>query len=264
MIRNCFFLIIVSMFTLTIIGCNRLEFESQWSEDPISVDGKDMDWETETLHQLESMPVSLGLRNDEEFLYILLLVDNAMMAENLRAAGISLWFTRENEKHPNLGFHYTGSDTVWSDPDPDDSFWEYLTTDQKTRFRRRRSELKNMIRVVHGDKSLQISLEGSKGVAAAPVLQQGFLGYEFMIPIQIGENRPYAIESQPGATIEIEIILGGIEREEMPQGYSEGGEMGGGRMGGRGGGMGMMPGRRSLFDREIRFIVILADNSKYL
>lgn len=118
-----------------------------------------------------------------------------------------------------------------------------------------------MIRVVHGDKSLEISPEGSKGIAAAPVSQQGFLGYEFMIPIQIGENRPYAIESQPGATIEIEIILGGIEREEMPQGYSEGGEMGGGRMGGRGGGMGMMPGRRSLFDREIRFIVVLADMS---
>lgn len=249
------------MITLMIIGCNRLVFESQWSEGPISVDGNDIDWETKTLHQLESMPVSLGLRNDEEFLYILLLVDNPMMSENLRASGISLWFTRENEKHPNLGLHYTGNDTRRPDPDPDDSFWEYLTTDQKTRFRRRRLVLKNMIRIFQGEKAFQISPDGAKGPAAATVSRQRTFGYEFKIPIQTVENRPYAIESQLGESIGIGIMVGGIELEGMPQGSSEGGSMGGGRMGGRGGGMGMMSGRRSLFEREVWFDVILANKS---
>ena len=261
MIRNWFFFTIVFMMSILTIGCNRLEFGSQWSEYPISVDGDDTDWETQTLHQLESMPVSLGLRNDEEFLYLLFLVDNPMMAQNLRAAGISLWFTRENEKLPNLKLHYAGSDTLWPDPDPHDSFWESLTADQKTRFRRRRREMENMIRVVYEDESLQIPSGGSKGIAAATVSGQGLLGYEFMIPIQRDENRPYAIESKPGATIEIDIMLGDIEGEGMSPGRSQRDMMRGGGMGGRGGRMGMMPGPRSLFESEIKFIVVLADKS---
>lgn len=267
MIKKYYIIFAVLVLIVMTIGCNRLEFESRWSENPISIDGNDTDWEPQSLHQMESMPVSLGLRNDEEFLYILLSVENPMMAENLRASGISLWFTRENEKHPNLGLHYTGSDTLWSDSDPDDSFWETLTTDQKKQFRVRQLELKNMIKVVQGKTSLRIHPDGTQGPAAATVSQQGIFGYEFKIPIQTNENRPYALGSRLGETVGIGILMGDLESEDKqkiaPQGYPAGGAPGVGGMRGRGGSaMGPMSRNALMGERQVWFRVILADKSR--
>jgi hypothetical protein len=179
------------------------------------------------------------------------------MAGILRATGISLWFTGEKVKNPNFGLHYTGNDTLRPGSDPDDSFWECLTTDQKKQFRIRQSELKNTIRVVQGKTSLRIHADGTQGPAAATVSQQGIFGYEFKIPIQTHENRPYALESRLGETIGIGILLGGQEPEETqtvaPQGYPAGGAPYGG--------MGPMSRNPLMGEREVWFDVILSDKS---
>jgi len=261
-----FFFSVFSLLIVFIIGCNRLKFESQWSKNPISVDGNPSDWESKALNELEEMSVSLGLCNDSDYLYLLIRAENPMIAENLRRAGISLTFSNKDVKEQPFGLHYTGSDTLWPDFDPNDSFWETLTPEQRSRYRRRQWELKNRVRVVHGERSLEIAPDGTMGIAADLLSERGILSYEFRIPIQIAENRPYAIDSRLGEMIGIGIKLGKIETEDMqmmdPSGYSERGMMGGGRMRDRGGrGMGMKPGMRSAFKSEMWFDVVLAGES---
>ena len=176
MLKKCI-LVTAGVLLGIISGCKHLQYESRGTVGEISVDGDVNDWETQSIYQLKSVPASLGLCHDAENLFLLIHVENPIMARNLREQGISLSFAEEDGDQPYLYIHYNGVDTLMSDPS--DSFWQCMTEDQKIRFQAHRREMRNRIRIFQNGKSLQIPSDGSEGPAAAMLFQQGAMDYEF-------------------------------------------------------------------------------------
>ncbi len=237
-IRKNSILLSVLLLSVVINGCRNLEFESHWSEQSLSIDGRSTDWEAVPLHRLEALQASMGLSNDDEDVYLLVTMANPMMAQRVLSRGISLSFAEVNVKKPYLTLQYTGSDTALAAASPTDSFWEILTPDQKKRFLKQQIKEKNRIRIVQNGKTILIPPDGTQGPAAAVILQGGSLGYEFKIPVQSKVNGSYAVKSQPGEHIEIGIELGPPVGEERQ--------------------MKDFVGRNPSMERKVRFTAILA------
>jgi hypothetical protein len=260
MVKRLFFLFVLLSVSGVIHGCKSPEFDSRWTDRPMFIDGEDSDWDTTSLHRFEESQTSLGLCNDIEYLYILVRIDDPVLTRMVGMTGISLWFSRPNEKKKDFGISYSGSDTLQPDSDPMDSFWECLTPNQKTRFRKRQSELIGMITVIEKGRSLRIPSDSAHGPKAAKICLRDSCCYEFMIPIRKDVYGPYAIGSALGETIQVGVTWGDSKQEEermkpLPMGMFGGG-IGGMRMEGKSGPMqGMqLPGRT-----EMWFQVILAD-----
>ena len=132
--RNLWILSMMILIILTHDGCRSPEFQSQWVDQLITIDGIDTDWNDVPLHQIESWSSSLKICNDDTYFYMLLKFEDPFLAMTLRSGGISLQFARQKETDLYFELSYTGSDTIGSALQPRDSFWQLLNSDQKKRF----------------------------------------------------------------------------------------------------------------------------------
>lgn len=259
MTKKYFIFLTVSLLALGINSCKTPEFESQYPTQEILIDGNDEDWDTVPSQKIESLSASLSILNDQEYLYLLIRIENPMISRLLQTRGISLSLIGEKAKSPELSIRYTGINSYRSDPDPNDSFWKSMTEDQKARFTQHIAEIKNMLVIGESSESIRIPSDGSQGPAAYIIFLPGFFGYEFKIPLEQEHNRLHALKSRAGETVTIEIKLGESESDESnvmrPSGFP------GSRMGSShgGDGFGMMSERKSFDKWNIRFKVILAN-----
>jgi hypothetical protein len=242
-------------------GCRSPEFQSHWTEQLIMIDGADNDWNDVPLHQIEAWNSSLRICNDDSYFYMLLNFEDPFLAMTVGSGGISLQFARHKEEDLYFELRYTGSDTLGSAPQPRDSFWELLNSDQKRRFLTQQAKNKNMITVIKNSRSEKMHSDGTKDLAAARIQRRGFKGYELKIPIQ-GE---YAVGAVLGGSFHVGIRLGAQKQPGEVWGMMRPGGMRGdrGMMGGSAGDRfgNSMPGELSTPDREVWFKVTLANQN---
>ncbi len=259
-----------SLIIAGILACKSSNVESVWFPEPAAIDGADEEWETVHFQSLESEQISMGLGNDAGHLYLIIRVENPMLARALSRRGVELSFTDESEKRALLSLYYTGSGRPAFGRG--DSFWESLTEDQKNRFLDRRKEIQQMIRASQKGKSVLLPPDGTEGpLAASSFSGEGFL-YEFSIPLEPDSDRPFTLALQPGNIFRISIKAGeaGDESPEMIPGIGPPGGMEGvipeeggmERMGGRRGGF--EPGRGfQALEKKYSFTVILAGGPQH-
>lgn len=223
-------------------AADQLHLESAWRAEAPVIDGKVADWAS-PLVSLGQAPVSLGVANDGQFLYLALAASDPAARLMLGAAGFTVWTDPAGKDKKAFGITIPavivglrgmrgrGADERQEGPGgPGGPAIGAITSievlgpgkDDKRRF--------------------ELTYARTIGIDAAVRMAEGVLVYELRVPLIVSESQPYGVRSAPGATIGL-----GIETNQMPRPEGRGAQGGGinpligGPPGGGGGGSGGGP-----------------------
>jgi hypothetical protein len=246
------------------VAAETLRVSSAWSGEALTVDGTLADWSS-PLVSLPSGNVSLGVRNDGQFLYIAVASSDQAARMLLGAAGFTIWMDPSGKQKKTFGITVPPTLSVgrgmpgrgpggggqgqgghprdWQGTPPQGQ----PGTSQEGREGQREGAAAGpagpavgaitSIEVLGASKDdrrrFELTYARTIGIDVAARMAEGVLAYELRVPLAVTEAQPYGAKAAPGAVIGL-----GLETGEMPRPGGRGEE--GGR-GGRGGG-GMPPG----------------------
>ena len=240
------------------LAADTLRIESVWSAEAPTVDGKLAEWSS-PLVALGSTPLSLGVRNDGQFLYVALASSDQATRMMLGAAGFTVWLDPSGKNKKSFGITvpptlkglgsgpWRGGGPLDGRPPPDAQdappgrLARVARKAKRTRARagleaprpshRRPSPASKSLGASKDDRRrLELAYARTIGLDVAARAAEGVLVYELRVPLAVSEAQPYGVKSSPGATIGL-----GIETAELARPEGRGGEGGRGR-GGMGGG----------------------------
>jgi hypothetical protein len=260
---------IYGTFVLTVVtallaaGCvGPLRVDSLWQNGNVVVNGKSDDWRG-ALYYFEDSDFSLGLRNDEDHLYLCLTAESPMMRMQIMAQGLTIWFDPAAGKEKVFGIRFPmGRTENPGERPPREGGQRPQETPQRRQMDPEAQErmLQNLIRdaVLIGpekDALNQVPIEDLRDIQLDIDLRGGLLTYEMKIPLEPREDRPYAVGAGPGMALGVGLEIPKMDRSEMRRMMPS--VMGGrGGMGGMGGGMGAprrMPGTRPGITNGLKF-----------
>jgi hypothetical protein len=242
---------------LAVTSASELQrIDGKWSAEPPKIDGNHADWSGE-LNVLGTSPVSVGVKNDGEWMYVCVVTSDPGTRTLLARGGFTIWWDPAGGEKKAMGITMpplvTGGTGLYRQQPPDD---QNPTGENSARRPAQIIEPIIYLEVIGPgkDERRRYEMDYAKkiGIDAAAGEPEGSLVYEFKIPLAPKQDTPFAVESGPGHTIGFrfetgEIPQGGARgREgERPKGgdgggggYGGGGYGGHGGMGGRGGGYG--------------------------
>jgi hypothetical protein len=233
-------------------GCKTQKLQTYWSAKPVKVDGEMTEWPSGSIAYFEDLGVQLGLRNDDQNLYVLFRFNNQAWARAIRMGGMTLWLDNSGKKKKDFGIRYRGgpsfSDLKMPGTSDRGGFQQAMTPEQQKRLLDMEQDTVGQITVIDkkGNQEMTIRPDGSGGPAVSFASPQGTYTYEFSIPLKRSDVFRYAIGAQPGQVICLGLEWGGINKEDRQEmrdrmGGGMGGPPPGGMSGGPPGGMGGPP-----------------------
>jgi len=246
-------------------GCRaKVDLDSVWREKSVFVDGVNTEWDGATTY-FEDKKLSVGIQNDDEYLYVALFVADPQTQAQIIMRGCTVWFDPSGKGEKQFGVHYPlgmrlgarggegrqrpsgagGGDEeasgrregrgAWGSAPDIDALRERLAGEPKT---------VELLGPEPGELHTQLLTEN--GIEVIALLHETSLIYEMKIPLARDGDRPYGIGARPGMKIAVGLETPEIKRPERPSGMDGrfGGGRGGGGMGGMPGGMGGMGGGR--------------------
>jgi hypothetical protein len=241
----------VLLVAATLQGCgSSVELASNWSNSAVVIDGKADEWSS-SLMPIKDSPVMLGMRNDQDYLYLCLKSSDRQLRQQMMVAGMIVWF--EPKGGDQIGIHYPlgmtggipsgigpaegglpGDEPPFGGPPdagpPEQGFGEGRNGIMP--------ELVKELEVLGPGKNdvKRMSLLETPGIEVGLGQSGGILVYELKIPLKKSEKHPYALASSPGSTVDVNFETGKLTRPSGLSGGMPGG--GGGPRGGGPGGMG--------------------------
>jgi hypothetical protein len=254
---------ILLLFTFLLNGCSngKLELNSDWRDREITIDGKNADWLGAMLF-FEEDNISVGLLNDDNFLYICMIAEDQFIRAQVMRQGFTLWFDPDGGKEKIFGIKYPVGMKASGLPggiERDDQNLERA----REAPRRPMNELE--ILGPGKDEVKKMLVEEAKGIDIHVEFSSGMLVYELKVPLIQSEQHPYAIGAEADSSVGIGLETAKMERPDMRSGMSGEGGRGGptGGMRGGAGGRGMPGGRRSRMPQPLKIfaVVQLASNN---
>lgn len=227
------------LFAFSLTGCKDIEVKSIWLDREIIIDGGPDDWENVMLI-IKDKNITVGLANDETFLYLCLRSSKESTLRQAMMTGFRVWFDSEGGKHKRFGIKFPAGMQSEGMPLRDRAEIQ----DPKIQQELIDASLKEVEiigpakgEVVRASNFREQEIEVDVGQT------QGQFVYELKIPLLKTPEHPYAIGAQEGKPVMIGFETGKIDREKMRGEMMKGGRPpGGDRMGGRMPGGGRGPG----------------------
>lgn len=225
-----------------IAGCSSTELKSHWRNREIVIDGKNTEWR-DSLITLDDQKISVGLFNDENFLYIGLLTTDRDIQRQITRRGVTFWFDRNGGEEENFGIHYPIGFRGSGPPQ------EGTTEGEEPEVQRENPpEPSNDLEVYgpgEGERHKMTIMETS-GIEVKLDNSGGVLVYEIKIPLTDAGTHPFTVGAKAGSVIGVGLETSSNRgRQGSPEGSTgegggrmRGGRGGGGRGGGRRGGAG--------------------------
>ena len=217
------------LLSALITGCgSTTDLSSSWSSSAVAVDGSAGEWSSH-LTNLKDTHVSLGIQNDQDFLYICLMSAEPQFRRQVLGLGLKVWF--ESESGQTFGVRYPigmlkrraqGSLSTDGNRDPG----------QRERMEQSLQDLE-ILGPGKEDRNL-LSILQAPGISVKLGGSEGSVIYELKVPLRRSHDHPYAVGVALGSTVKLAIQTGKLE-DEMRQGSETGGGMRGGRRRGGGG-----------------------------
>ena len=213
---------------------------------PMAVDGEAREWEGALRPVPEEAGLSLGLRNDADALYLVVVAGDDWQGRRIAANGLTVWLNPTGTKDKAYGLSFPvglGSDGERGGARPGTQPVGYPSGDRAgepldpdgLRSRLRDGFLRSLDRIEvtrNGDRQ-SVAVGGAEGIETAATWTDAGLTVEMRVPLHDG---PYALGVAPGTPIGLGVELAEVRqrRQMRPQGGVPSGEQGGfGRPGGQ-------------------------------
>jgi hypothetical protein len=231
---------------LVVGGCSKTyDFESTWRDRPIVVDGDNEDWDGITSY-VEEAKISVGLLNDDHFLYVNLVLWEPTQHRQAIGQGLTLWFDPEGGGEKTLGVRYPlgrmmggsfrGGPYGGGEPGGDPPGARPVREDPEE-VREKSLETANELEVL-GPRNIdrhRYAITDAGGVEVRVNPTQDSLIYELKVPLHKGPGEKFALGVAAGEPIGVTLETPKLERPQMsggPPGRGGGGRPPGGRPGG--------------------------------
>lgn len=229
---------VLLLLTFLFVACGSIELNSNFRDREITIDGKNNDW-LGTMLYFEKERISLGLLNDEDFMYICLIAEDQFIRSQVMRQGLTLWFDPAGGKKRVFGIKFPlGMQEI-----------EMQERGVPMKKRRDGMDPERFRQVLRGqtdeleilgprkDESIKMPVDEAQGIDIKLRASSGMLVYELKVPLLQNGQHPFAIGAKAGSSIGIRLETPKIKRRNMRRGMAGGMGMPGG---GRGGGMGGM------------------------
>ena len=236
---------ILFLFTFFLAGCGLFEMDSKWRDRAIAIDGKSDDWLNAMMY-FEEERISLGLLNDENSLYVCMIVDDPFIRGQIVRQGFELWFDPRGGKKRVFGIKFPiGMPEAEMQPEemearrvPMKPIRSELDPERLSQaLKRHMDELE--ILGPGKDEGVRMPVEKAEGIDVKIEVASGMIVYELKVPLSLSEESPFAIGAKAGDLIGVRLEIPKMDLGQIRRRMDGGRSMPGGR-GGRGGGMGGM------------------------
>ncbi len=239
---------VIACSVLTLVGCkNDVQLESEYRDQDYTIDGSHLDWNGK-LKYIEDLHLSVGLANDDEFLYVSLVVGSREMQRLIGRNGLILWFDPGGNEVKDLGILYPMG--LVRNPELLQEVMEARRAGKTLAPEEMQAHITSMLaefEVIgakgHDRRVSGVDPSSIRGIEVRGVQARGVLTIEYKIPLRDLGKSDYAIGADPGAIIGVGLITPEIDIQEMREqmqgrgggrgGMGGGGRSGGGRSGGR-------------------------------
>ncbi len=255
---------VLGLLALCLTSCTNLQFQSEWKDKNIRIDGRSDDW-VGSLTFVDKQNISLGATNDTDFLYICLAAEDQAVISRILRQGMILWFDPEGGKEKTFGIKYPVGRQRMQPGEGEMMRPENEADLQK--MRRAMMAISNELEILQDSRvPIRTSIDKLKGIKISLKRSTGLIVYELKVPLQKNPDLPFAIGAEEGSEIGIgiEVPTMAMNMKRAPGGMGgrgggmggRGGSMGGGSMSGRGGSMGGrssgMTGQRANMQRGLK------------
>jgi len=238
------------------LSCGEIEVGSSWADAAPAIDGSASEWQG-SLFYFESPHAFVGVRNDEEFLYLCLTTPDPNVAREVWSRGLRLRVGADGrdplEIRFPLGIDGSGPPAEWDrggplgpergrPPDRGEGPERGAGPGRREPPAAHPMRAEAFELVAPGSEAPQrVPAENLLGIEPRVGTEENSFVYEIRLPLQAGDAFPYAVGAVPGSRIRVAIEEGeamrSAERPEGPGGRmgERGGGPGGGGMGGPGG-----------------------------
>lgn len=95
-------ILLLCLFILA--GCGTLDLRRRWRDREITIDGKNAEWRY--LNVLDDKETSVGMLNDNDFIYLIFITTNRDVHNQVVRHGLTWWFDSDGGKGEKFGVHY--------------------------------------------------------------------------------------------------------------------------------------------------------------
>jgi hypothetical protein len=222
----------VLLLLLGMPGCGGPELASRWAGPGLTVDGKLDDWGS-TLTYFDEQRVTLGIRNDDRYLYLCVNSTDTSLLMRALVQGLEVWVDPKGGQARTFGIRYPlGVREMDFDIGHEGRRFE------PGELARKYAGAPDELRVFIGPDKSHLAKPGEGGIQVAMGRRADDLSCELRIPLSVSEGEPLAIGARPGAMIGIGFVIpeagrGGFRGpmasppDDRPRGDDGGGEPGG-------------------------------------
>jgi hypothetical protein len=233
------------LILLLLASCGGKEYTSRWRKGDITIDGKNTEWR-DSLIVIDDKETSVGIVNDDEFLYIFLTSTDRGVARQILMRGLTLWFDRDGGNDKKFGIRYPlgMAGNVARNGGRMDA--DSVVTDNR---REQMARVPDELEIYNSAESEphRMAISESGGIEAKYHMSEDTLVYELKVPLT-DNMHPFAIGAKAGSFIGVGLDSKGTGEMQRPRGEGEENRAPGGGYGGRRGvGMGGGGGRRGGF-----------------
>lgn len=226
----------LSFFGITLLltaGCGDKEFNSNWRQSEIIIDGNQSDWEGK-LHYLADEHSVVGIANDNEYLYLCLATNDTAKMFQFFSTGFTVWLeSKSSDEKIGVQYPMRSGDMRRMMPARNRQN-EGEKPDMKVRLNEFKGQ-QNEIGIVNKDNfPLTVyPLTNELGLSVDLGVQMGLLVYEMKIPLAEDLYGGHNLKSRPGDVLTIGFESGDLQSPNMGEGERPSGLGMGGRDGGR-------------------------------
>lgn len=230
--KHMTYLWLLSLALFMLAGCSTLQLESTWKDRDITLDGKGGDW-LGAKYYFEDSAVSVGLINDERYLYVSMITENPMIRAQIMRQGLTVWLDSHGGKNKTFGIKYPVGRKMEEEEgermDPRAMMDETAREEMMQRLQEGMTEME--VLGPDGEVLSKMDIEDARGIEVKMRNASGTFVYELKVPLASSGEYPFAVGVNPGDTIGVGFLS---PRMQMRR---PGGTRGGGRIPGGGGGI---------------------------
>lgn len=199
-------------------GCNMREIESTWCDREIIINGKDegVEWEN-AKYFFEDKNVTLGLLNDEDYMYIRISSHDRNIQNNFMVMGFSLWIDPYSKRDKSFCIQFPIGVTKAME-----KMGSEMTPGQSADTNKLKRMLENSLREIEiigpekkESRRMFVSRLSEIGINLKMDVSKENMVYELKIPLLRNESNPFGIGTEKTETIAIGLISGNANTGQM-------------------------------------------------